>query len=91
MSMSTYVTGIIPADSKYLKMLHIFNECKEVGIDPPKEVWDFFRGEIPDPDGVVVSLVDIAIEYSHEMSQGVSIDVDKIPKQVKTIRFVNSW
>jgi hypothetical protein len=90
MGMSTYAEGIIPADDKYKKMFHIFSECKSVGIEAPKAVMDFFGGEEPCEAGVVVRLTEVS-KFTTECSEGLTLDVDKIPENVRTIRFVNLY
>ena len=91
MSMSTNVVGIIPADDKYKKMKAIYDLCREQDIDVPTEVSVFFNEDEPDESGMVVDLEDVAHKWSDENSEGYEIDIDKIPKNIKTIRFYNSW
>ena len=90
MSMSTHVNGIIPADAKCKKMLSIYQQCEELGVDIPAKVEKFFNGEPPDEKVVVVDIP--SYEWSDgDMSSGIEVNVADIPKDVKIIRFVNSW
>ena len=97
MSMSTYVHGFIPPDDKFQKMLEVYAACKEAGVDVPDKVYNFFNGEPPDPAGVKITLSDTkkfkdaVYEYHDEMQQGYEVDLTKLPKDIKVIRFVNSW
>ena len=98
MGMSSGVKGIKPADAKYKKMLAIYKQCEDAGVSVPKEVDAFFEGETPDPIGVVVRLDNqkkypgVVEAYSeHDMAEGFQVHVDKLPKDVKIIRFTNSW
>lgn len=53
MSMSTYVQGLKPNTTEYQKMLDILAACKEVNVEPPREIADSFvakyskRGLLP--------------------------------------------
>ena len=91
MSMSTGVVGFHPPDEKWLKMKAIWDSCAEAGINPPNEVQEFFDWGTPEEQGVEVNLDDCAEEYTSDMQSGFEIEVDKIPKNVKVIRFYNSW
>ncbi len=55
MSMSTYVIGFKPPDSKWKEMKAIYDACEKGKISPPEEVIEFFDGE-PDINGVEVKL-----------------------------------
>ena len=79
-------------DPTYQKYLKILLACKESGIDPPKEVDDYFGGDGVDnhPEAP------LEIEYSPRKwtsgyAEGFEIDIDSLPTGVKTIRFYNSW
>lgn len=93
--MSTSVIGIIPADDKFKKMLSIYKSCKDIKIAPPIEVLDFFHGETPDESGVKIHLSypehDGVKEYQNDYSSGYEIEIDKLPKNIKFVRVVNSW
>jgi hypothetical protein len=87
--MSTEVIGFKPADEKWEKMKKIWDNCEELHIPVPKEVDDFFNGETPDATGVKVDIP--TNEWEGDGASGLEIEVEKIPKDVKIIRFVNSW
>ena len=87
--MSTHVIGFVPPDAKWKKMKAIWDSCGAAGIAVPKEVDDFFGGEAPDERGVEKEIP--YEDYSEECKEGFEIEVDKIPKDVKVIRFVNSY
>jgi hypothetical protein len=95
--MSTHVEGFIPPDEKFNKMFRAYEACEVAGIRPPKEVTDFFNGVAPDPAGVRISLnydkkyKDAVTEYNEDDGQGYEIDLTKLPKDIKVIRFTNSW
>ena len=97
MSMSTYVHGFIPPDAKFQKMLKAYQACKNAGVDIPVIVDNFFNGEPPDPAGVKITLSDnnkfrgAVSEYHDEMQEGYEVDITKLPKDIKIIRFVNSY
>jgi hypothetical protein len=94
MSMSTYVEAFRPPDEQFKKMLEIYNQCIELGVSIPKEVVAFFDGEPPSPTGVKVNLnrlKGVVSPYRDESREGVEINLDKLPKDIKILRFVNSW
>lgn len=95
MGMSTSVIGIKPADKKFKKMYDIYANCEEMGIEIPKEVDEFFNNEEPDEKGVCMDLssenYSCCKEYSDEMQEGYEVYVKELPKDIKIIRFVNSY
>lgn len=92
MSMSTFVYGIKPPNAEWKKMKAVWDACCEANIEVPEEVREFFGDESPDPSGVLVDLKEakVARPY-HEEGEGFEVDIDSLPKGVKTIRFVNTW
>jgi hypothetical protein len=100
MSMSTHVVGSRPADEKWRKMKAVYDACTAASMEVPKEVEEFFGHERPDEAGVKIDLsYDYRTKKTHEscsawkddMQEGYEIDVSKLPKDVKIIRFYNSW
>lgn len=88
MGMSAHVIGFKPPDEKFKKMKAIWDQCNELDIEIPDEVYDYFNGEEPDEAGVEVNIK--TTDWSDENRQGYEINVDDIPNGVKTIRFYNS-
>lgn len=93
MSMNTNIIGFKPPDEKWKKMKAVYDACNSANTALPTEVDDFFNGEHPDSSGVEVRLDDTACcrGYSEEMRDGFEILLDKVPKDVKIIRFWNSY
>jgi hypothetical protein len=91
-SMSTHVFGIKPADEKWKKMKDAWEACIKALVPVPKEVLEYFNGERPDAKGVVVNLSEKAVsEIDGDSSSGLEVNLDKVPDDVRIIRFVNSW
>ena len=88
MSMSTYVFGFKAPDDKWKKMKAIWDACKKANIEPPGEVDEYFDFEPPDSSGVQVD-IDYH-EYRDDCSEGIEIKVSEIPKDITSIRVVNS-
>lgn len=90
MGMGSHAVGVVPPDEKWNEMKAIWDACEKAKIEPPKVVLEFFDYRDPDPAGVETS-----IEWEEwsdgNMSEGIEVEVDKIPKHVKIIRFVNTW
>jgi len=93
MGMSTSVLGFKPADEKFHKMKEIYLKCDELEISPPDEVEDYFDGYGVEGDGVRVDIkeMDCCSVYHGEVGNGYEVDITKLPKDVKIIRFYNSW
>ena len=95
MSLSLWVSAVIPADEKYNKMLAIWNACKEIDVRPPDEVIDFFDdASIPNSDGYETEYPDCSSDLPDYIKHwndkidrsGFEIDVEKIPEKIKFIR-----
>ena len=91
MSMSTYICGIVPPNDTWLKMKAVHDACRLASVDVPDVVTEFFNGDMPDDKGVIIDISNIAEKYSANGEHGFEIDIEKVPKHIKTIRFINSW
>jgi hypothetical protein len=94
MGMSTSVVGIKPVDEKWKQMKTIWDLCHQANIEAPDEVYEFFGEEGPDPAGVIVyrdGLNGAVQKYEGEYESGLEVHIDMLPKDVKIIRFTNSW
>jgi len=93
MSMSTRVIGIKPPDEKWRHMKAAYEACIKAQIPVPKEIDVYFDYEEPDPVGVVVDLHshDSVRSYRDDASEGLEVDLKKLPKDITILRFVNSW
>lgn len=92
MSMSTYVQGLKPKTEEYQTKLDIYNACKKINIEPPREIVDFFDGEICE-EGIVIDFPKEAVrEYADDYCREFfEVDLEKLPPNVTKIRFVNSY
>lgn len=93
MSMHTYLVAFHPPDEKWRKMKSVYDACVGAGVKAPDEVYDFFNDEKPDESGVKIDLKghESVSLWSRDMEVGFEIDISKLPKGVKTIRFINSY
>lgn len=93
MSMHTCVVGFKPPDETWHKMKAVYDACTKAGVSLPTPVEKYFEGNDPDPAGVEVSLKNSPAckEYRSVMREGYEVDLTKLPKDVKIIRFVNSY
>lgn len=89
MGMSTNVIGFRPPDQKWKDMKAVWDSCERANAEIPDEVYDFFNGEPPDEKGVEVAIP--IEEWSNEAGSGFEVEISKLPKDVKIIRFYNSW
>jgi hypothetical protein len=92
MGMSTHIVGIKPPDEDFMKMLKVYEACREAEVDIPKEVLEFFDYVKPDPSGIVVDLpIGCIKRYSTDGEDRFEVNVEDLPKDIKIIRFYNSW
>lgn len=92
--MDCYVNGIKPANEKFKQMKAIWDMCDKADIKVPEEVGDFFGWEEPSQYGVVVSqneLGDAIEELKEEYTDGYLVYLDRLPKDVKVLKFYNSY
>jgi hypothetical protein len=97
MGMLSYTVGIKPPDETWRKMVAVYDACADAGIDPPRDVENYFAGDRPDDAGVIVedaTLRDCGAvrEWTDgDMREGIEVDLTKIPKDITVIRFINSY
>ncbi len=93
MGMSTHVIGFRPPDETWKKHKAVYDACIKAGVEVPKTTFEFFNYEAPDDGGVVVKLEQhqSVSTYNDESQSGYEVDISKLPKDIKTIRFYNSW
>lgn len=90
MSMSTYVQGLKPKTEEYQTILDIYTACRKINVEPPREIVDFFDGEICE-EGIITELPKESVrEYTDECRAFFEVDLKKLPPDVSKIRFVNS-
>jgi hypothetical protein len=98
MHMDTFVVAFRPPDEEYFRMKALYEESMAVASnscsqpDLPDDVIKCFccMGE-PDDAGAEVVLGDALQEWEGFMSEGYEIHIDKLPKDVRVVRFINSW
>lgn len=93
MGMSTFIIGFRPPDKRWKEMKKIWDSCDKANIEQPKEVDEFFDGEEPDASGVKIELegTEAVQDYDEENGSGFQVDISKLPKDLKLIRFYNNW
>jgi hypothetical protein len=93
MSMSTHVVGFRPKDAKFDQMFKVWEACKAAGVSPPEEVNEFFDYSQPDPNGVEVDLKKLGcVKHSvHNTTDRYDLHLNQLPKDIKILRFENSY
>jgi|APSaa5957512622_1039677.scaffolds.fasta_scaffold192938_2 hypothetical protein len=86
---TTVISGYRPPDEKWLKMRAVFEACEEAGIEPPREVSEFFQWRTPDDNGIEVEIA--SREYQADMCDIWEVKVADIPSDITVIRFTNSY
>lgn len=89
MSIYYYVRGFAPATEKFLKMKKVYDSCVEADIPTPDEVDEFFDGENPNNmSGIEINIKKYLKEITNEDGQlSYEVDIEKLPKSIKFIRF----
>lgn len=88
--MSTHIVGFRPPDDQWARMKGVYRSCQSAGVPIPKAVLDFFDGE--DPKDLPGKEVPIKAEpWRDEGREGYQVDLTKLPKDVRYLRFYNSW
>lgn len=92
MSTSIHVVAIKPPDEDWRKKKAVWDACTNAGIEVPDEICDYFEGAGPDEKGVIIDVpFEAQREWGDENNRGIEVEISKLPKGVKIIRFVNSW
>ena len=90
MGLSIHIVGFKPADEKWEKMKAVWESCEAAGIPIPPDVEKFFRWEKPDESGVTVdrsALGSAVEEFSNMEASGFQVDLTRLHKDVKILRF----
>ena len=82
MSTHTYVEGYQAADELWHKMKAIWDDCDDLGIQPPDAVIDYFNDTYPGdaPGRVIFESSDQCVkEFNDDGISGYEIDLSKAP------------
>lgn len=90
MSMETYVIGFVKPDDTFMKMKRIWDNCKELDVEIPLKVSNFFNECEPDENGLNVEIPTHDWDNG-DMESGKEVYLHEIPEKVNVIRFYNSW
>lgn len=91
MGMSTHIKGFRPADHQYRQMQLIYEQCDSAGVAIPEEVLEFFDHERPEEHGKEIDISEAYNDYNDgQYRWGFEVDVTKLPKDCKIIRFYNA-
>ncbi len=93
MSMSTHVVGIRPATEEFKKMKDVWNACMAAGVPIPDVVLTFFT-DARQNDGRLATVLDAhecVTKWAEGANAGLEVDLEKLPKGTKILRFYNSW
>ena len=89
MSTSIYAIGFKPPGDKWKKNKAVWDACEKANVPKPKEINEYFDWKKPDPAGVQVEVK--TSEYTDDGTDGLEIDLTKLPKDVTTLRFCVSY
>jgi hypothetical protein len=101
MGMSTHVVGFVPPDEQWQKYRDVYFACQAAGIKLPQEIEYYFDGREPSENGMEIELEPnygekankegSVVRWQNEHGSGYEVDLSKLPKNVKHLRFYNSW
>lgn len=93
MSMSMHVVGYRPADEQWSKMKAVWDACEAAGVNPPKEVEDFFDDSYPGnaPGKEVAIEGHGAKRFCDKYRDGYEVDITALPAGVRFVRFYCSY
>ena len=103
MSISTIIVGVRDLRKEFDKMWTVAKACEKAKITFPKEVCDYFiidadQKELDDKSCYEQEKLTFDLKgkpgvktWSADMEEGFEVDLTKLPKDVKKIRFYNSY
>lgn len=94
MGMTMHFIGLEEPSDTTKKMFKAKAFCDAEGLSYPEEVKEFFKtfGEsTTEGEMITLDLTRIGRLFRGEKDAGYEIDVEQIPKGIKTLRFYNSW
>lgn len=98
MSMSHYVKGVRDLDAKFADMIQLKLACEKANISYPAELEEYFDGETCESEKYLraqmeeMDLPDEAVkQLKLEYKDGYEVDISKLPKECKAIRFEISY
>lgn len=89
--MSTHVVGFVPPDDRWHKMKAAWDACTAAGVRLPIEVGEFFGHALPDAAGVELKIDAAVTPFIAAERHGFDVALDKLPPNVKVVRFFNSF
>ncbi len=100
MGMSTSIVAVRDLRETFDKMWAAKEACEEAGIDYPEELKKYFGSNIEydckdsaEQEMLTYSLSGEpgVVQWGAEMQEGYEVDLRKLPKDVKIIRFFNAF
>jgi hypothetical protein len=82
------VTGFHAPDEKFEKMKKVWDACVDIDVTIPDEVYHFFKGSEPAEEGMLVGLDnhECVSDASEDLTEGVCIDLSKLPANITHIK-----
>lgn len=93
MGMSTHVAGYRMVDNDWEAKKLAYNACINANIPIPPELYRYFNGENPNSDlnGIEIDITESVSNWNNDYSAGFVVDITKLPKDIRYIKFYNSW
>lgn len=99
MGMTTFVVGVRDLDGKFSDMLAVKHACEKAGIDYPIEVVNYFLQMPEESEAVLKREMSevtlprdaVLISSSDDGKQRFTVLLDKLPKEVKAVKFTLSY
>ena len=95
MSISINLVGYRKADETFHRMKAVYDACKKAKIDPPQSVEKYFGYDSPTQYGNQIALkpdeTPGITSYNENECDGFDVDLDKLPPEIRVLRFYNSY
>lgn len=93
MSTSMYIDGFKSETDEYRKMKAIYDACEAAGVETPDAVDKYFGIDGPGAYGKAIDLSEAKCvkKFSEDGQCGYDVDITKLPKDIKIIRFYLSY
>jgi hypothetical protein len=94
MGMSTHIEAFTPdTDAEYQKHKKIWDLCEQSNVSLPQETKEYFKGCDQVEERLEIELIkgQHYDDWNRNSSEGIEVDLTKLPKGVTKLRFYNAW
>jgi hypothetical protein len=92
--MSTHIVGVRNLDGQFTNMMKVKKACDMAGIGYPQEISKYFKHPQESEQYLRLEMEEMEIKFKEISENGTvcyEVNLKDLPKEVKSIRFSNSW